>query len=232
MQYPFTTGINAIFEIPTQTARRLMPKGIETVESNHGVSLIGFTLFDFSESPVGPYQELVVSLYAVPRLGIMEQHPHAAVYPVVVASSCQEARDHAIDLWRLPHFMEDITIEFSASPDGSTMTGTVRCHKGEVILDLTLSHTGSWKPTYQLYQSFQHDETGTYIGVMDMRGMLSEHEENTGTLRLHEHRFFDHLDLSGMDTLPFREMWMREGVESYHELLAMEKPKSNLQHSS
>jgi hypothetical protein len=61
---------------------------------------------------------------------------------------------------------------------------------------------------------------------MDMRGMLSEHEENTGTLRLHDHRFFDHLDLSGMDTLPFREMWMREGVESYHELLAMEKPVS------
>jgi len=223
VKYHFSNGLNAIFEMPTETARRILPAGVEPIEANHGVSLIGFTLFDFSESPIGPYHELVVSLYAVPRLGIMEGHPHAAVYPIVVASSSQEARDHAIDLWKLPHFMEDISIDFAISPDGQTISGAVRCHKGETILELSVSQTGLWKPTYQLYQSFQHDESGLFVGIMDMKGQLSEHDDNTGTLRLHEHRFFDRLDLDEMDLLPVREMWMKDGVESYHELVDLRK---------
>lgn len=111
-----------------------------------------------------------MSLYAVPRLGLTDQHPHAAVYPIVVASSNREARDHAIDLWHLPHFMEDIGIEFTPSPDGQSMTGKVCCHQGKPIVQLTVSQTGAWKPVYQLYQSFQGDESGSYMGIMDMRG--------------------------------------------------------------
>lgn len=221
VQYHISNGINGIFEIPTEAARKYLPAGIEPVEANHGISLIGITMFDFSESPVGPYQELVVSLYAVPRLGIMEQHPHAAVYPVVVASSSREARDHAIGLWHLPHFMEDIGIEFTPSPDGQSMTGKVFCHKGQPIVQLTVSQTGIWNPVYQLYQSYQGDENGLYMGIMDMQGQLSEHEEGTGAMHLYAHRFFDHVDLSVTEPSPYREMWMKAGVESYHQLVSL-----------
>lgn len=221
VQYHISNGINCIFEIPTETARQYLPAGIEPVEANHGVSLMGITMFEFSESPVGPYQELVVSLYAVPRLGIMEQHPHAAVYPIVVASSSREARDHAIDLWHLPHFMEDISLEFSTTPDGRSITGKVCCHKGRPIVELSVSQTGKWNPMYQLYQSFQGDDSGSYMGIMDMRGQLSEHEEGTGTVQAYDHRFFEHVDLSAIDPQPFREMWLKAGVESYHALISI-----------
>ncbi len=222
VQYPISDGINCIFELPTETAKKYLPAGIEPVEANHGVSLIGITMFDFPQSPVGPYQELVVSLYVVPKMGVMEQHPHAAVYPIVVASSNREAREHAIDLWHLPHFMEDIALEFSTSADGRSITGKVCCHKGQPIVELTVSQTGNWQAMYQLYQSFQGDHRGSYMGVMDMQGQLSEHDEGTGTVRLHgEHRFFQHVDLSDMETLPFREMWLKAGVESYHELISL-----------
>jgi hypothetical protein len=220
VQYPISNGINCIFEIPTETARKYLPKGIEPVEANHGVSLIGITMFDFPDSPVGPYRELVVSLYAVPRLGIMEQHPHAAVYPIVVASSNREARDHAIELWHLPHFMEDIDITFTVSPDGQSITSKAVCSLGEPIVEMTVSQSGQWNPMYQLYQSFQGDKSGSYMGIMDMRGNLSEHEDSTGIVVLYpSHRFFNHVDLSTMDTLPFREMWLKDGVESYHDLI-------------
>lgn len=223
VDYHIANGINCLFEIPTGTARRYLPAGEEPVEVNHGVSLIGITLFDFSESPVGPYQELVVSLYVVPRLGVTEQHPHAAVHPIVVASSSQAARDHAIELWHLPHFMEDIGIEFNVWADGQTITGRVFCHRWEPIVELTVRQTGVWKPMNQLFQSFQSDETGAYLGVFNMEGSLMEHEENTGSVRLHPlHRFFDRLDLSAMDTLPFREMWLKNGVERYRELVALQ----------
>lgn len=221
VRYHFSNGINCLFEIPTEAARKLLPSGVQPVEIVHGTSLIGITQFDFTESPVGPYQELVISLYVVPRLGIMEQHPHAAVFPLVVASTHQEARDHAIDLWHLPHFNEDISIGFSESPDGRTISGKVSCHLGQPIVEMTISQSGSWNPAYQAYQSFQRDRSGSYIGIMDMKGLLSEHEENSGSIRLHPHRLFDRLNLSAMDTRPLREMWMKAGVESYHRLLAV-----------
>lgn len=219
VRYFFSNGINCIFEIPAGAARQWLPHGLEPVEANHGVSLLGITLFDFTDSPLGPYQELVLSVYAAPRLGIMEQHPHGAVCPIVVASSSQEARDHAIDLWHLPHFSEDIYIEFREHPDGKEISGKVFCHRNEPILELAVSASGAWNPAYQLYQSFQSDESGHYMGVMDMQGSLSEHEEHTGTIRLYkEHRFFSRLNLSEMDTAPYREMWMKDGVETYHSL--------------
>lgn len=221
VQYHFSNGINCIFELPTEVARKMLPRGIEPVEIHHGTSILGMTLFDFTDSPLGPYQELVLSLYVAPRLGIMEQHPHGAVYPVVVASSSQEARDHAIDLWHLPHFNEDIYIEFTEYPGGKGISGTVYCHKNQPIVTLSVSDSGAWNPVYQLYQSFQYDESGGYMGVMDMRGSLSEHEENTGTVRLFNHRFFEGLDLSAMDPVPYREMWMKAGVESYHDLISL-----------
>lgn len=221
VQYHISNGINGIFEIPTEAARKYLPSGVEPVEANHDVSLVGITMFDFCESPVGPYQELVVSLYTVPRLGIMERHPHAAVFPIVVASSSREARDHAIDLWHLPHFMEDIGIEFTSSSDSRSMTGKVCCHKGQPIVELTVSQTGVWASMYQLYQSFQGDESGSYMGILDMQGILSEHEEGTGVVQLYDHRFFKQLDLSPMNTLPFREMWMKAGVERYHNLIVL-----------
>ncbi len=220
IRYHFSNGINCIFELPTDTARKILPRHVEPVEVNHGVSLMGITVFDFTESPVGPYQELVLSLYAVPRLGIMERHPHGAVYPIVLASTNKETRDHAIDLWHLPHFGEDIYIEFTEHADGRGITGKVFCHLGEPIVELSMEALGAWKPTHQLYQSFQGDDSGDYMGIMDMQGQLNEHEEGTGLIRLYEkHRFFDPLDLSGMDTMPYRQMWMKNGVESYYDLL-------------
>jgi hypothetical protein len=221
VRYYFSNGINCLFELPTAVARKFLPAGIEPVEPMHGVSLLGITLFDFTESPVGPYQELVLALYVVPVPGLMERHPHAAVYPLLVASTHEEARRHAIELWHLPHFHEDIGIDFRETADGTAISATVRCHRGLPIVELSTRAAGPWKPADQAYQSFQRDADGAYLGILSMQGMLSEHEENSGTVRLYEHRFFEGLDLSAMDRLPVREMWMRDGVETYYRLLSV-----------
>lgn len=221
VQYFISDGINCLFELPLETATTLLPKGLQPIESNHGVGLLGITLFNFTESPVGPYQELVFSIYIVPRTGLTGPHPHAAVYPLVVASSSEAARQHAIDLWHLPHFMEDIHLEFIQHADTKSITGKVMCSQQEPIVELTISQGAPWKPIQQFYQSFQNDSSGSYIGILDMKGSLSEHEENTGTLNLHSgHHFFSTMDFATLDPLPYREMWMKDGVESYHQLLS------------
>jgi hypothetical protein len=213
--YPFTQAINACFEIPTPAGQALIGGQRQPVESSYGMSVLAVTLFDFSDSPVGPYHELVLSLFVAPRLGAGERHPHAAVCPVRIASTHDAARRHAIDLWHLPHFMEDIRIDFQEAEDGRQASGTVLTDGDEPILELTVSHSGKWAQTSQLYQSFQRDESGDYMGTLMMDGELSEHERGTGSLSFAPHRFVDALDLSEIEPAPIREMWMKNGVESY-----------------
>ena len=223
--YNIPNGIHGLFQLPTEVATRLLPENAKPIEAMHGRSVVGITLFEFSGSNItlAPYVELVISLYVVPKLGIMEDHPHAAVYPLSVASSNQQARNHAIDLWHLPHYMEDIGLKFTESEDGKHMTGLISCTNGEPIVELAVSKGSEWGPMFQAYQSFQHDETGEYIGILDMQGTMTEHEEGTGNLVInHEHRFFKDLDLTELDPTPMREMWLKNGQETYHRLVTLQ----------
>ena len=92
VRYYFSNGINCLFELPTDSTKKLLPKGIEPIEVTHGTSLLAVTMFNFTESPIGPYQELVISLFVVPLLGISKKHTLSAVFTLVVASGSQRAQ--------------------------------------------------------------------------------------------------------------------------------------------
>ncbi len=229
VEYHFPHMISASFEIPSDEARRLMPRGIEPVEAWHGSSVLTVTLFEFDRSPIGPYQEVVLSIFAVPRLIKGDLYPHAAVTPIRLGSTHHQARQHAIELWHLPHFMEDIRIDFTESADRTRMTGKVFCPRGEEILELNVSHQAGWHPVTHQYQSFQVDSTGLYMGKIDWIGKLSEHEEGTGSIRFRNHRFFEGLIEPGAfaDSPPMREMWMRDGVEAYYPITQFSPAERN-----
>lgn len=215
--YHYPIMISASFEIPTGDARKLLPVSVEPVEPWHGASVLTITLFEFDESPVGPYQEVVLSLFVVPRLIKGDVFPHAAVAPVRLGSTHHEARQHAIDLWHLPHFHEDIRVTYEHSETEQRLTGRVFCPRGEEILELNVTHSGVWKETCQQYQSFQADETGLYMSKIDWSGTLSEHEEGRGSVHFRDHRFFKGLAVPlRVDSPPLREMWMKEGLEAIH----------------
>lgn len=217
VEYYYPHMISASFEIPTEDARKLLPRGVEPVEPWHGASVLSVTLFEFDQSPVGPYQEVVLSLFVVPRLIKGDLFPHAAVAPIRLGSTHQEARQHAIDLWHLPHFHENIHIEFERSENGNRMTGRVFCPEGEEILALHVTHSGVWRDFCQRYQSFQEDETGLYMSKIDWTGSLSEHEEGKGSVHFQNHRFFNAFPVKlAVNSPPIREMWMQQGLESIH----------------
>jgi hypothetical protein len=63
-----------------------------------------------------------------------------------------------------------------------------------------------------------HDAEGDYISPLVMTGPFLEHEEERGNLTLHPHTFNAALEVSEITATPFREQWMRDGVESIHPL--------------
>ena len=92
---------------------------------------------------------------------------------------------------------------------------------GAPVADLTISDY-SWSPVSHLYQSFMKDGDKAYLAKILMEGGQSEHEEETGLLRLHEHAFNRDLVLSEVSEIPFRELWMRDGMQTFDPLIQLE----------
>jgi hypothetical protein len=217
-RYGYQNAISGFFEFPTDNARRILPRHLEPAELHHGSSIFSMTVFDFTESEVGSYGEVVMSVIVSPLVKAGEKLPKSAFYPYLVATTTKAARDHAIERWHLPHWMEDVAIRFE--PQGRTLTARVEAG-GAPVAELSIGDH-SWQPVSHLYQSFMKDDAGAYLAHITMQGEQSEHEEETGRVKLHDHPFNKDLVISEIYEQPFRELWMRNGVQTFEPLKTLQ----------
>jgi hypothetical protein len=216
-RYGYSNAISGFFEFPTDNAKRILPSHLEPVEVHHGTSIFSMTVFDFTESMVGPYGELVMSVIVAPLVKPGERLPKSAFYPYLVGTTTRAARDHAIERWHLPHWMEDIGVEFRK--EGRGITASVSAD-GAPVAELTISDY-SWGPVSHLYQAFTRDGDSAYLANILMEGEQSEHEEETGKIRLHDHPLNKDLVISEVYDVPFRELWMRDGQQLFDPLITL-----------
>jgi Acetoacetate decarboxylase (ADC) len=217
-RYGYSNAISGFFEFPTENARRILPPHLEPVELHHGTSIFSMTAFDFTESEVGAYGEAVMSVIVSPLVKPGERLPKSAFYPYLVATTTKAARDHAIERWHLPHWMEDVEMSFTR--DGSRINAKVSAD-GTLVAELTISDH-SWNPVSHLYQSFMKNDNGAYLANIVMEGDQSEHEEETGLLVLSDHPFNRDLVISEVYEIPFREIWMRSGAQTFDPLIQLQ----------
>jgi hypothetical protein len=217
-RYGYRNAISGFFEFPTENARRILPRHLEPAELHHGSSIFSLTAFDFTESEVGAYGEVVMSVIVAPLIKRGERLPKSAFYPYLVATTTKAAREHAIERWHLPHWMEDVEIGFESQ--GRRLTTKVAAD-GALVAEMTIGDY-SWNPVSHLYQSFMRDGDKSYLASITMEGEQSEHEEETGHVRLHEHPFNKDLVVSEVYDVPFREIWMRNGAQTFQPLVQLE----------
>jgi hypothetical protein len=217
-RYGYRDAISGFFEFPTENARRILPRHLEPAELHHGSSIFSMTVFDFTESEVGDYGEVVMAVIVSPLVKPGERLPKSAFYPYLVGTTTKAARDHAIERWHLPHWMEDVDVRFDRP--GKAVTARVEVD-GSPVADLTITDH-SWNPVSHLYQAFMKDDRGAYLASITMEGQQSEHEEETGRIQLHEHPFNKDLVISEIYEQPFREMWMREGQQTFEPLIQLQ----------
>ncbi len=213
-KYEFSQTVSAFFEMPTEMAMTLLPKPLQTLESHHGSSIFAVTAFDFTESIVGAYQELVMSVIVPPMIRPSGEFPKSAFYPFVLGTSTPESREHALDRWHLPHHMVDIAIDF-AENDGS-LSVTVKEGDAPIIDFMVFEH--EWGAVDHLYQCNMKDDSGRYKVDIHMQGVFCEHEEERGSLTLHDHPMCAGLDAAEITDYPFRELWMKRGRQLFEEL--------------
>jgi len=217
-RYGYRNAISGFFEFPTENARRVLPRHLEPAELHHGSSIFSMTVFDFTQSEVGAYGEVVMSVIVAPLVKPGERLPKSAFYPYLVATTTKAARDHAIERWHLPHWMEDVDVAFEPSPGRLTARVGVG---GAPVAELSVADH-SWQPVSHLYQCFMKDDSGGYLASITMEGSQSEHEEEVGLLKLHDHEFNASLSIPDIYERPFRELWMRDGTQTFDPLVKLE----------
>jgi hypothetical protein len=193
-----------------------VPRGLEPIEVHHGSSVLSITVFDFSQSVAGAYREVVASVAVMPLIKTGERLPKTALYPWVVGTTTEASRQHAITTWHLPHWMEDVGIDIV--PADGRIEARVTAAGAPVLEVSVIEH--SWGPVRHLYQSFMRENDTLYVADIMMEGQQSEHEEEGGHLVLHEHAFHGQLSLPEVSDVPFREVWMRDGVQTFENLVS------------
>ena len=213
-RYGFAQVVAAFFEMPTTDARKLLPPHLQPLEVQHTRSILAITAFEFTESMVGSYNEIVLSIIVPPRVEVGQLLPKAAFFPFIVGTTTDSSREHAIERWHLPHYMKELDIRLH--PEDDVMKVTV-AEDDMKILDMTVT-SHQFAPVRDLYNSFMVDGDNHYKVNIYMEGPHAEHEEERGSLTLYEHAMTEGLTRSDVSSYAFREQWLRGGMQTFEEL--------------
>ena len=213
-RYGFAQAVAAFFEMPTADARNLLPSHLQPLEVQHTRSILAITAFEFTESMVGSYNEIVLSIIVPPRVESDQVLPKAAFFPFIVGTTTDSSREHAIERWHLPHYMKALDIRLDTEDD--VMEVTV-AEDGVQILDMTVT-SHQFAPVRDLYNSFMVDGEDHYKVNIYMEGPHAEHEEERGSLTLYEHPMTEGLTRPDVSSYAFREQWLKGGLQTFEEM--------------
>jgi len=212
--YGFRHCVGAFFEMPTEDARKLLPRHLEPLEMQHERSILALTAFHFHESEVGEYGEVVLAVIVPPMVQPGKSLPKAAFYPFVVGTTTEASRRHAIERWHLPHYMQNVEINFNESDECMEVNVL---DGADPVLDLVVTRH-AYEPSNNLYNAFTVDGDDRFKANIYMKAPHSEHEEERGSLTLYDHEMTAGITIDDVNTYPFREQWYQEGLQTFEPL--------------
>lgn len=213
-RYQFSTAIGAFFEMATPDARRILPGHLQPLEVQHCRSILAVNAFRFTESVVGAYDEVVLSVIVPPMVEQGRPFASAGFYPFAIGVTTAAAREHGMERWHLPHYMNDVEVQLIESDD--ELIVQVR-DEGCPVLDLSVTSFPP-EPDRLLFHCFMMKGEQRFKVNLFMEGSHSEHEEEAGSLVLHEHAMTQRLTLDEVEDYPFREQWFHGGVQTFEEV--------------
>ena len=213
----FSTGVSALFEMPTSDAERILPAHLQPIEVRTQRSILNVTAFHFRDSEVGPYAELVFSVVVPPVVGSWARHPKAGFFPFVSATSSEASRRLRADRLRIPTYPADIDAQFIERADQVRIR--IRA-EDQPVVDLTVTQH-IWGSTTHLLQSHMMDGEQRLKADLQISGRYSMHEQERGRITLYPHLMTAALTLGDVSPYPFREHWLKEGLELFHPVEAL-----------
>ena len=213
-RYHFSSAIGAFFQMATPDAREILPQHLQPLEVQHGRSILAVNAFRFTESMVGAYDEVVLSVIVPPMIEQGRPFPSAAFFPFAIGVSTRAAREPGIARWHLPHYKKDLDVQLIESED--ELIVHVR-DDGRSVLDLSVTNFHP-EPDRLLFHCFMMEGERRFKVNLFVEGAHSEHEEAAGSLVLHNHPMTEQLTLGEVEGYPFREQWFHGGTQTFEEV--------------
>jgi hypothetical protein len=213
-RYGFCRARGAFFHAHARRLTALLPDGLRPLETHPDLGVLALTVFDFDESEVGAYRELVASVVVPPWVAHGQPLPDSAFFPVLLATTTERSRIHAARRWKLPELDRCLAIEIDDVDERSC----VRVDDGAaplLRLDVGLAPQAESR---RLYQCFSNDVEQLYRVSIDILGTLAEHEDERGELELTDHPIASWLAELIDDSIPFREQSMGAGEQQFASL--------------
>ncbi|MEQ9398986.1 MAG: hypothetical protein RJQ04_07420 [Longimicrobiales bacterium] len=217
--YRYRNCVAGFFEMPTADARAILPGHLQPMELQHTRSILAVNAFQFTESEVGSYDEIVLAVIVPPMVEPGKPLPKSAFFPFMVGTSTEASRLHAIERWHLPHYMKDVDMTFTEE-DGRVEVNVRDADGDDPILDLVVT-AHEFHPSKNLYNSFMMDGEDRFKANIYMEAPHSEHEEEEGSITLYEHEMTSALTIGDVHTWPFREQWYAAGLQTFEPLAAI-----------
>jgi hypothetical protein len=220
VSFSFRSCAGAFLEIPTDSARDILPADLQPVELHHGAAVLSVMAFDYRDTPFGDYRELVLGIAVAPRVDVGAAMPRSAFFPFALVSTSSGARQFGAEQLHLPYAQEEMELRMQPSDGGVKvvlMDGAT-----PVIEMLATEH--EWHPVVHAYQAFMHNASGVYAADIRMSAQFSENEDERGHVTLHPHALTARLPLADIEATPFREQLMRDGVQLFQQIRRVGDP--------
>ena len=125
VRYPELSAVMGLFPISINAAKSLITvKRIKPVSILRGQCLLGITIFDFIECPVGPYRELALSIpvmldqkISIPFLPLVLRplFKNFGFYTVLLAMNTEMGIGHSDKIFGYPTYQKKVEIEITKS---------------------------------------------------------------------------------------------------------------------
>jgi hypothetical protein len=213
-RYGFRQALGGFFLAHASKLQALLPSGLHPLDVRPAHGVLAVTAFDFVQSEVGAYGELVLSVLVPPFAHRGNPLPHAAWFPVALATTTPASRAHASERWLLPDHEKCLEIEFLR--EGSRRSVVVR-DSSEPVLTLDVERRRP-APATRLYQAFSAKQDRLHRVNLHISGELDEHQDETGRLELHPHAFTTRIGDILIDDAPIAEQSMESGEQRFADL--------------
>lgn len=169
-------AINLAFSISTAAAKEAIAcPQLKPLEIFPSRCLLVVTLFNFSETPVGPYTEITYSIAAnynkttIPFFSFLSQIISAdlSFYVYTIAQSTEIAIKHGNTINGYPHFSELISSEYGAREN--ELSVKVECG-GEKVLSLDLIKPKKMKHKDELFTTYKVQNNNLSSLLMETHG--------------------------------------------------------------
>lgn len=218
-----TQAITGFFPITTKKAVDFINnKRLKPAEISWGKSLVGITLFNHIECPVGPYKEIALSIpifrdamLVVPTLSILlnSMLKNFGFYSFLLTGSTDIGREHAEKIWGFPFYNKNIEVFLEDGGSNFYISATEKIEQGK-IFSMNVAKIKKERNTKKDYQTYFFKNDKLINVAISMEGFNnSSMGKNIGKLELGNHEISNILRSLDIDSTPLEIIYYREATK-------------------